>query len=154
MSGDKLACKSINNGNASRYIKPRWLQLGILSTEAFDLREGTPPETFVSHFIADGHSLGEIFISAYANISTRITNCDKGSIAILDICEALKEVNDEEVPFIDFVEKGLPHCGLVYITPNQQQIQEVKATLCLLARRKLTSTQIIKDDISNIQQLR
>jgi hypothetical protein len=153
MSSGELTCKSIDNGNASRYIKPRWLDTGTLSTEAFDLREGTPPETYVSHFLAEGQSLDEIFKSAYAAISTRIAKCNKGSIAILDITEALIEVNDEAEPFIKFVEKNLPHCGLVYITPNQQQIQEAKATLCLLAGKNLASAQIFQDQLDSLKKV-
>lgn len=154
MSVGELAFKSIKNGNASRYIKPRWLKMGELSTEAFDLREGTPPETYVSHFIAEGLSLSEIFKSAYLNISAKIEQCNKGSIAILDIHEALAEVNDEAKPLIDFIEKDLPHCGLVYVTISQQQIQEAKATLCLLAGKRLTSAKTIHDGIANTKQIK
>lgn len=147
MTSGKLACKNINNGNASRYIKPRWLVSGKLSTQAFDLREGPPPETYVSHFMAEGEVETELFKSAYREISQRINICDIGNIAFLDISETLSEVNDDAEPFIEFIEKGLPHCGLIYITTNQQQIQEAKATLCLLAQKKLIPAKAIADQI-------
>jgi hypothetical protein len=139
---------SLKNGNASRYIKPRWLRSGKLSTEAFDLRDGPPPETYVSHFLVDGKNNEEIMRSAYLHISSRISLCETGSIAILNIAEALSEVNDEIENIIDFLEKNLPHCGLIYKTANQPQIQEAKATLCFLASKKLASAQLISQKIA------
>ncbi len=153
MSGGELTCKTIDNGNASRYIKSRWIKDGILLTEAFDLREGDPPETYVSHFMVQGASQAELFKSAYAIIATRIIKCNKGSIAILDIKKALVEVNDEAEPFIKFVEKSLPHCGLVYLTQNQEDIQEAKATLCLLAGKMLVAAQEIHNETDSTHRV-
>ena len=141
-----LVCNNISNGNASRFIKPRWFNDGQILTAAFDLRsEGVSPETYVSHIMTEGECLDDQFLSAYENILKRMKNCRQGgSIAILKVSEALIEVNDESEPFIEFIEKGLPHCGLRYLTDNQQQIQEAKATLCCLARkqhREVTSIQ-------------
>lgn len=149
MSNGNLVEKNIIQGDASRYIKPRWLISGKLSTEAFDLREGDPPETYVSHFILTEGSWSEKLKSAHSIISARISKCNAGSIAIIDIEEALDVVNDEAEPFIIFIEKGLPHCGLIYITPDQQKIQEVKATLCFLAGKRMVHAQRIQDAISN-----
>ena len=141
MSRGQLVCENINKGNASRYIRPAWFKGGKLSTEAFDLREGPPPESYVSHFMVAGIGI-ECFTSAYNIISAKI-KCEQGSIAMLDIFEALAEVNDEDEPFIKFIEKGLPHCGLIYVTTSQSNIQEVKATLCFLAKKKLMATKDI-----------
>ena len=147
MTENELACKDIKAGNAARYIKPRWIDQinGVLSTEAFDLRDVDPPETYVSHFIAEGNSSLEIFHSAYSLISQRMQKCDKGSIAILDIREALMEVNDEVEPFIAFVEKGLSHCGLKYVTSKQEKIQEAKATLCFIAKKNMKAVNSINN---------
>lgn len=137
MNSDELTCKKIDTGNASRYIKPRWVEDGKLSTEAFDLRDGSPPEPYVSHFLVDGSSIAEFFESARTIISTKITIPKNGWISIIDIVEALSEVNDDE-HLIEFIEKNLPHCGLVYTTKNQENIQEAKATLCFIANIKPT----------------
>lgn len=144
MNNKVLIGKNIAAGSASRYIKPRWVQGGKLSTEAFDLRDGTPPEAYVSHFLVNENSLEENFNSAHTIISKKITDCRKGGVAILEIFEVLAEVNDEAEPFIEFTEQGLPHCGLVYLTAQQEKIQEAKATLCLLAEKKLTSVKSIE----------
>lgn len=144
MSTQVLVGKNITSGNASRYLKPKWILGGnSISTEAFDLREGDPPETYVSHFLVASRDLSEVFISAHTLISQRIQKCHRGSIAILEIEEALHEVNDEPVPFIGFVEKDLPHCGLIYLTPDQEKIQEAKATLCILAKNRMSSVAAI-----------
>lgn len=143
---------AINEGNASRYIKPRWVSNGILSTIAFDLRMGTPPESYVSHFMAAGVG-SECFMSAYEIISAKMEKCHQGSIALLNVSEALDEVNDEPVPFIKFVEKGLPHCGLVYVTNNLAQIQEAKATLSLLAQRNMMLTVEIVNGLPATKQI-
>ncbi len=152
MSGD-LICGNIDDGHASRYIKPSWIRSGTLSTEAFDLRDGPPPETYVSHFLTEGNLPIERFKVAYDLISQRIKKCDVGSIAVLNISEALIEVNDVTEPFIEFVEKGLPHCGLVYRTTNQQHIQEAKATLCVLATKNLMHAKIIVAEIGATKEI-
>lgn len=153
MTRGKMALRKITTGKASRYIKPRWLVSGNLSTEAFDLREGSPPETYVSHFMVSGNDDTELFKSAYNIISTKITKCHVGAIAILDVPETLAEINDDEEPFIDFIEQGLPHCGLIYVTKSQEDIQEAKATLCFLAQRKIRSAKDIADTLTVIKEL-
>lgn len=92
MTGGELVSTKISNGNASRHIKPRWFVADKLSTEAFDLRDGDPPETYVSHTMADGECLDDQFRSAYIGISRR-RNCRNGSIAILKVTEALRRVS-------------------------------------------------------------
>ncbi|MBS1169990.1 MAG: hypothetical protein H6R01_908 [Burkholderiaceae bacterium] len=136
MSGNNLRSVQINNGNASRYIKPKWINCGNLSTAAFDLRVGPPPESYVSHFMTEGVGI-QRFTFAYEIISKKIEKCHVGSIALLDVSEALAEVNDGDAPFIKFEEKGLPHCGLIYLTEDQAQIQEAKATLSIIAQRNM-----------------
>lgn len=153
MTGSDLVSKKIGDGNASRYIKPRWINANNLSTEAFDLREN-PPEPYVSHFMADGEYLDERFHSAYERISKRMREFHKtnGSIAIIKIAEALDEVNDEDKPFIEFVEKGLPHCGLIYLTENQQQVLEAKATLCVLAKKQIRDLVAIRNQLVSLEE--
>ncbi|WP_155637678.1 hypothetical protein [Burkholderia cepacia] len=144
MSDQVLVSKNITSGNASRYLKPKWILDGnSISTEAFDLREGPPPETYVSHFLVASGSEDYVFTSAHEVISKKIANCHKGGIAILEIEEALEEVNDGDTPFIEFVDKGLPHCGLVYLTPDQEKIQEAKATLSFLAKNRMSWVKVI-----------
>jgi hypothetical protein len=147
MSGVAVACKKIGVGYASRYIKPRWILNSGISTEAFNLRDGPPPEKYVSHFMADGESNSEIFRHAYQIISKKIDRCIVGGIAILDVLEALEEVNDEDELLIEFIEQGLPHCGLSFLSKNQQSIQEAKATLCVLAQSKLMMSRQIAAEI-------
>jgi hypothetical protein len=136
MSSGRLISGMISSGNASRYIRPTWFNNGFLSTEAFDLRVGPPPESYVSHFMTKGIGI-ECFASAYEIISGKIKKCHQGSIAVLNVSEALAEVNDDVDPFIKFVDKGLPHCGLIYVTKDQVQIQEAKATLRFLAQKNI-----------------
>lgn len=152
MSSGKLSFGSINDGNASRYIRPRWFSKGVLSTEAFDLRVGPPPESYVSHFMVAGIGI-ECFTSAYEIISGKITKCQQGSIAVLNISEVLEEVNDDVDPFIKFVDKGLPHCGLIYVTKNQANIQEAKATLRVLAQRNIMAGNDIVKNIENYKKV-
>lgn len=141
MNGGNQICTIINSGNASRYIRPAWFKNGTLSTVAFDLRVGPPPEGYVSHYMTTGIGI-ECFSSAHKIISKKM-GAQTGSIALLDVSEVLAEVNDEAEPLIKFIEQGLPHCGLIYVTASQRQIQEAKATLCFLAQKNLMSTKDI-----------
>ncbi|WP_321919789.1 hypothetical protein [Paraburkholderia tropica] len=100
------------------------------------------------------NSQKEIFDQAHLIISGKISDCKKGSIALLEIEEALAEVNDEIEPIIGFVEKGLPHCGLVYLTPRQEKIQEAKATLCFLAKNRLSSVKTIVETATKTAHLK
>lgn len=137
MSDKEIACMKINEGDASRYIRPGWVEGGLLSTAAFDLRDGDPPETFVSHFMAQGASAQEKFRHAYALISARIKKCDRGGIALLDVSEVLEEVNDENQALVEFRDAGLPHCGLHYLTADPQDRLEIKTVLCLIATKRM-----------------
>ena len=128
--------KNISEGRAARYVKPRWRDGKTLSTQAFDLREGDPPETYVSHYLVDNKG-NESFKLAYNLISRRLKRCTTGSIAIIDIEEALNEINEEELDFIKFIDADLPHCGLVFVTNDEQKVLEAKTTLCFLAEQML-----------------
>ncbi len=139
MIDSKLDGKAITSGSASRFIKPGWIKDGRITTEAFDLREGNPPETYVSFFLVNCGSADEQMRSAFSILSKKITKHSKWSISIIEIEDALSEINDEEMPFICFKEKGVPHCGLFYLTNTQEKILEIKATLCLLAKKRLNS---------------
>lgn len=129
--------KCLASGNAARYIKPSWREGKTLLTQTFDLREGPPPERYVSHYLVDGEG-SKIFNTAYNLISRRLKKCNKGSIAIIDIAEALIEINDEAFDLIKFVDADLPHCGLVFVTTDEQKILEAKTTLCYLAEQMLS----------------
>jgi len=144
MNGESLVCTDIKAGKASRFIKPAWIDAGRITTQAFDLREGNPPEPYVSHFLVSGVG-AEIFVNAHKLISKART-CNNGSIAIIDIAEALSEINEKDEKLIKFFDQKLPHCGLVYLTSSQEEILETKATLCLLAQLNVVS---VKSLLSN-----
>ncbi len=132
-----ITCAEITDGDASRYIKPAWVESGVLSTAAFDLRDGEPPEIYVSHFLAEGLTPFEKFSDAYSSISARIKKCNRGGIALLDIAEVLDAINDDSNALVAFREAGLPHCGLYYLSEMPQDRLEVKAVLCLIASKRL-----------------
>lgn len=134
----------ISSGETSRYLKKRWLLAnGQISTEAFDLRKGPPPEDHVSHFMVSGKGDIDLFFAAYLIISKKIADCKNGvgGIALIDISEALGEVNDNE-QIISFIEAGKrPHCGLIYTTGEQSKILEAKSTLSILAAERKTTVE-------------
>lgn len=143
MSELQINRSKISSGETSRYLKKRWLlPNGKISTEAFDLRKGPPPEDHVSHFMVIGDGDAKLFLAAYFIISKKITDCQKGigGIALIDVSEALGEVNDDDEQLISFIEAGKrPHCGLIYTTSEQSKILEAKSTLSILAaERKAT----------------
>lgn len=135
----------IVDGNASRLIKNKWFVREILSTEAFDLRDREPPETYVSHILANGNSLDDQFQHSLNELKKRMARVN-GFIAIICIDTALREINDEESQIIEYRDQKLPHCGLHYMTDNQQYIQEAKATLCVLASERVRKV----DDINQL----
>lgn len=125
-------------GYLARRIKPSWI-IGTgnffqISTEAFDLREGQPPETYVSFYQVN--SLQD-FLQAKEIINFKLPNFN-GAISIFDIKDALEEVNDSEEDIIKFSKiDNNGHCGLFFITTNQSLIQEAKTTLSLLAKKHI-----------------
>ncbi len=127
-----VVSEPILNGIASRLAKSRWLMNDSVSSEAFDLRDGTPPETYVSFFMCQVTHLSQIEAKAVSEIGTRISIRKGNRIMLIDVAEALDEVN-HEAEIISFLPKGLPHCGLFYLTDDAESIVEAKATLSLLA---------------------
>lgn len=144
MTNSNLDNRIMTAGSASRFIKPSWIKDGRITTEAFDLREGNPPETYVSFFLLEPAPPSEQLRAAYEILSITISKYSKWSISIIEIEEALREINDGDTPFICFKEKRAPHCGLVYLTDAREIILEIKATLCVLAQRNINSVRQIR----------
>ncbi|MCG9027069.1 hypothetical protein [Laribacter hongkongensis] len=123
----------ITSGSASRYIKKNWLnqKLGVDAT-AFDLRDCTPPETYVSFYLVKGDDNEAKINSAILEIGKK-RSIKNGAITVLEIETCLKEINDEKDELIIFREQGIPHCGLYYLTNDLTKITEIKNTLSFLA---------------------
>lgn len=147
MSKDLTSANKVSRGMASRYIKPSCIEHDKILNESFDLRDGNPPERFVSFFKIDLDTNEKMFIAANSCITMR--KKPNGAIALLDIKITLEEINDEDDDIICFKEQGLPHCGLIYLVRDLTKIQEAKATLSFLAAKNFS---IIKD-IDSITQL-
>lgn len=131
--------KNITEGTTSRYLKLSWLKPnGEVLPTAFDLRDKTPPETYVSFFMTcHGDSLTQAR-SALAIVKKRMPNIkENGAIALLNIAICLEQINDEPLPLVSFHERGLPHCGLVYLTEDITKTLEAKTTLSFLAQENL-----------------
>jgi len=131
MSQSLVSSSNIYKGTISRYIKPSFIENKKILNETFDLRERKPPEEYVSFYLVNKGVENGIFMQAISFL--RIKPNPNGAIALLDIQEVLEEINDEDDDIITFVEKKLPHCGLVYLSNNLTKIQEVKTTLSYLA---------------------
>ena len=146
-------CRELTSGYLARRLKPSWLSKNgnniIISTAAFDLRDGDPPELFVSFYLT-GNCNPIDFSYAFELIKKGYRDSNvSGAICILNIEEALREVNDEQDPIIVFYELiASPHYGLLF-TKNKEEkqelIQEAKTTLCFLARKRI---QAIKENIA------
>lgn len=143
-------CRELTSGYLARRLKPSWLSKKgnniIISTAAFDLRDGVPPELFVSFYLT-GNCNPIDFSYALELIKKGYRDSNvSGAICILNIEEALREVNDEQDPIIEFYELiDSPHCGLFFTEEKQELIQEAKTTLCFLARKRIRA---IKDNIA------
>lgn len=143
MSQNLAITSKIDTGTISRYIKPSFMENGKILNEAFDLREWTPPEKFVSFYKVEENDEDKNFILAIDYLS--ITPKKNGAIILLDIEESLEEVNDEVEDIIAFTEQDLPHCGLIYIDEkNLTKIQEAKTTLSYLASDRFRYIRDIK----------
>lgn len=122
-------------GCVSRLIKPSNINGNIVKATAFDLREVTPPETYVSFFkVGEGNKESK-YILGYKSIVSAFKNSlsNNAAIALISIEECLENINDEDEALIEFKEKMLPHCGLYYLTSNLSKINEIKTTLAYLA---------------------
>lgn len=146
MSKD-LINNNIYEGIASRYIKPSCIENNKILDDSFDLRDGKPPETFVSFFKIDLDEEQNMFIAADSCIV--ITKKPNGIITLLDIKITLEEINDEDDDIVCFKEQRLPHCGLIYLVKDLTKIQEAKTTLSFLATKKFRRIK----DINSTPQL-
>lgn len=128
----------IITGNTARYIKQKWVNaLGSVDPTAFDLR-ANPPELYVSFYMSAEIESMKFFVTSFNGISSKFRNpIDSGAMARFDIKQCLEEVNDEEPAVIGFVEKNLPHCGMIYLVSDLTRILEAKATLAFLAKSNL-----------------
>ncbi|MCK9162668.1 MAG: hypothetical protein RBQ81_01390 [Arcobacteraceae bacterium] len=134
MSKNIVSVVKINEGIVSRYIKPSFVEDNKILNEAFDLRDRTPPEEFVSFYLVKNSDENSMYKEAIKLLP--ILPKASGVMILLDIKESLEEINDEVEEIINFVDKSLPHCGLVYLTNNRMKIQEAKTTLSYLAKNR------------------
>lgn len=124
----------ITFGTAARLSKPRWIVNGKISEAALHLRDGDPPEKFVSFNHSTSHDKEKIRDEATKILVEKNYEIRRNSrFFYFDINEALKEINYKQ-EVISFEEKDMPHCGLVYTSSDSQEIQEAKSTLCLIAK--------------------
>ncbi len=134
MSKNLVSASKINKGNVSRYIKPSFIEDEKILNVAFDLRDRTPPEEFVSFYLLKNSDEDSMYKEAIELLP--ISPKKDGAMILLDIKEALEEINDEVDEIINFVEKSLPHCGMIYLTNNLSKIQEAKTTLSYLVKNR------------------
>ncbi len=143
MSASLAISTLLVNGIVSRYVKPLFLGNNFtISPDLFDLRDGKPPEEFVSFFKVNEDNKEKNFSSAIDCLP--FTPSLNGAMILLDVEESLEEVNDEEDNIISFTEQRLPHCGLIYLTTNLTKIQEAKTTLSYLATNRFSFIKDIK----------
>ncbi|MFS2324982.1 hypothetical protein U2P60_06115 [Brucella sp. H1_1004] len=137
--GDVISFSTIFSGTTSRLIKKTWVDqnCGVLAI-AFDLRDRTPPEVYVSFSMTTGSSDDEHVQCACNDLSKKFSGKLKGFIALLDVEECLSDINDEPQDIISFRDQSHPHCGLYYMTEDLQKIQEAKTTLAFLATERLS----------------
>ncbi len=134
--------KKITNGSASRFIKEDWLNSNCdIDATAFDLRDITPPETYVSFFIVTGSDKESKFNAAHKKLPKKLLS-EGGAIVILEIRECLEEINDELDDLICFQKEKRSHCGLYYLTEELSKIVEIKNTLCFLAKENFLKVAI------------
>jgi len=134
VSKNLVSASKINKGIVSRYIKPSFIEDNKILNAAFDLRDRTPPEEFVSFYLLKNSDEDSMYKKAICLLP--ILPKKDGAMILLDIKEALEEVNDETEDIINFVEKSLPHCGMIYLTNNLSKIQEAKTTLSYLVKNR------------------
>lgn len=124
-------------GCSSRFIRSNWIVNGEISHKAFELRERTRPELYVSHMIAEGATDHELSRSGNKSLRDKDFDTGGGWIALLDIEEVLDSVNDEDDDLIEYFAHGLPHCGLYFLTKVPNKLIEVRNTLRFIARERL-----------------
>lgn len=153
MTTELTDCRNeVNSGNASRFIKEKWLTHDKkVGPSAFDLRE-TPPETYVSFFLVSGHDEVSQLDAAYQIMQTKNAFKNKpGALVVLKISKCLEEINDEDERIISFKDERIPHCGLHYHTDNDQKVLEAKNTLCFLA---IECMRVLENTASNEKNLK
>ena len=100
-----VSSSKIYYGMASRYVKPSFVESSTILNEAFDLRDRTPSEKFVSFNLLNKSDENSMFHESIHFL--KITPKENGAIIILDIKEALEEVNDEIENIIEFALQNL-----------------------------------------------
>lgn len=140
--------KIITDGSASRFLREEWLINSGIDATAFDLRDITPPETYVSFFIVIGSDMQSKFNNAKKKIPKNLIS-QGGAIIILEIKQCLEEINDELNDLISFKKEKGAHCGLYYLTTDLQKIVEIKNILCFLAKENFLKISIQNNFLIN-----
>lgn len=119
------------NTNSWRYAKPTSITDGNISHSLFSLRDGTPPEQYLSLFHSSSHDITSQIQDAceyFSNLKFKLKN--KSGFIKIDMTLAEQTINkDSNEKKISFKDEGYPHIGLYYHTENIVDIARLYTTL-------------------------
>lgn len=130
-----------------RYVGSSGYKDGVVLPSAFDLKNKTPPERYVSLQEGNGNTIGEKFISVVKVFQgTGWTLKRTGRLAVVDVSMAYTMVN---VPnkIIEFKDERRPHYGLYYLSEDESLVLEAKSLLQLCS--DLHDYNLLLSDSSN-----
>ena len=116
--------KNIENGNVTRYCKPKWLDDNNFPTsDAFRLRHERSEEylsVYLLEFFKKPNGR-EGVLAAKTYMENRLRPSKRSSFAVLNIESVLKEIST----LISFREKGLPHGGIFFQAADEMVVSEL-----------------------------
>lgn len=104
----------------------------------FDLKDGVPPEKYVSFFSGSGVDTSNRVCDAIFQAIGRYTPAPSGNAAEMFVPKVLETVNRRK-EIVRFHQAGAPHYGMTYISQDNRDILFAKTVLCSIAESNMTA---------------
>lgn len=134
----EVSCQESISGNSDINYLFRFINPDLPQGTWFDLKDGKPPETYVSFFSGIGTERSNRVCDAIHKAIGRYTPSASGNAAEMFVPKVLETVNRRKL-IIDFHAAGEPHYGMTYVSQELRDIVFAKTLLCSMAESNITN---------------
>lgn len=132
----EVSCQEDISGNSSLNYLFRFINPDLPQGTWFDLKDGKPPETYVSFFSGIGTERSNRVCDAIHKAIGRYTPSASGNAAEMFVPKVLETVNRRKL-IIGFHDAGEPHYGMKYVSQEMRDIVFAKTLLCSIAESNI-----------------
>lgn len=124
----EVACDSLRVLYLIRYIKPTHIYNEDVKDEAFQLRDWTPPEEYVSFYHSKSKLIRDKINDVKKAMPSNFEAKKTSGYIHLNATKASEEINVVK-NIIEFKERGYPHYGMFYLSNYDVDVIEAKTIL-------------------------